>query len=167
VYFLSLLLEERGSGSLAAVASHVTEKLVRRHPHVFGEARVGDADEVVRRWDAIKRSEPGRGDSAFGPLPENLPALISARKLQRRAAAAGWDSPEPTEVIRRLEEGLARLAPQASPGGAAPNSRDERRREVGDFLFAAVALARALEVDPELALHEAGSRFRREVETET
>jgi MazG family protein len=161
VYFLSLLLEERGSGSLAAVARHCADKLVRRHPHVFGQAEVRDADEVLRRWDAIKRSEPGREEgSALGALPANLPALIAARKLQRRAAAAGWEVPEPDEVVRELGERLDRLAPDSARG----LSREDRRREMGELLFAAVALAGALDVDPELALHQEGVRFRVSVE---
>jgi MazG family protein len=165
VYFLSLLLEERGSGSLAAVARHCSEKLVRRHPHVFGAAHADDADEVVRRWDVIKRSEPGQDDSTLGRVPENLPALIGARKLQRRAAAAGWEAPELEAVVQGLEQGLGRLAAEALPDhGAAQRARDDRRRELGDFLFATVALARALDVDPELALHDAARRFRESTE---
>jgi MazG family protein len=161
VYFLSLLLEERGSGSLGAVADHCARKLIRRHPHVFGEAQVDDAGEVVRRWDAIKRSEPGGGEgSALGALPANLPALIAARKLQRRAAAAGWEVPEPDDVVRELGERLDRLGPEAARG----LSREDRRREGGELLFAAVTLAQALDVDPELALHQAGVRFRAGVE---
>src|SRR5882757_1072862 len=85
VYFLSLLLEERGAGDLAAVADRMTEKLIRRHPHVFGDVDIKTADGVVRNWDAIKRDESG---SIFGDLPENLPATLYARKIQRRAANA-------------------------------------------------------------------------------
>jgi uncharacterized protein YabN with tetrapyrrole methylase and pyrophosphatase domain len=89
VIFLSLLLEERGAGSLAQVAEHCRQKLIRRHPHVFGEAEVADASEVLRNWDAIKATEPGRERGVFGEVPENLPALLYARKVQRRAASAG------------------------------------------------------------------------------
>src|SRR5213080_2766920 len=80
VYFLSLLLEERGAGDLAAVADNTREKLIRRHPHVFGEVEVDSAEGVVQNWDAIKRTESG---SIFGDLPENLPSLLYARKVQR------------------------------------------------------------------------------------
>ena len=84
VQFLSLLLEERGASSLRDVAEQVTEKLIRRHPHVFGEAEVANAGEVLRNWDAIKREEPGREPGLFGEVPENLPGLLHARKVQRR-----------------------------------------------------------------------------------
>src|SRR5205823_8040435 len=78
VYFLSLLLEERGAGSLAEVAEHCTEKLIRRHPHVFGEAEASSAAEVLRNWDQIKTSEAGREPGMFGEVPENLPGLLYA-----------------------------------------------------------------------------------------
>src|SRR4051812_4517239 len=93
VYFLSLLLEERGAGDLATVAERMIEKLIRRHPHVFGEVEVHDAAGVVRNWDAIKRDEAG---SVFGDLPETLPATLYARKVQRRAANAGLEPALPS-----------------------------------------------------------------------
>src|SRR6186997_932849 len=86
VYFLALLLEERGAGSLAQVSEGTVQKLIRRHPHVFGEAEAQTAGEVLRNWDRIKREEEegnGAGEP-FGNVPENLPALLYARKLQRR-----------------------------------------------------------------------------------
>jgi MazG family protein len=87
VYFLSLLLEERGQGDLAAVAEHCRQKLIRRHPHVFGDAEAEDAATVLRNWDQIKRAEPGRGgEEVFHDVPENLPSTLYARKLMRRAA---------------------------------------------------------------------------------
>src|SRR6478735_10439644 len=94
VHFLSLLLEERGAGSLAEVAEHVRQKLIRRHPHVFGETEVESAGDVLRNWDAIKASEPGREQGIFGEVPENLPGPLYARKVQRRAKTAGIDVPE-------------------------------------------------------------------------
>jgi uncharacterized protein YabN with tetrapyrrole methylase and pyrophosphatase domain len=124
VYFLSLLLEERDAGSLADVADRCREKLIRRHPHVFGEASVDSAAGVVRQWDEIKR-EDERGGALFGPLPENLPALSYARKIQRQAGGERT----PFDIV-------------------------------GELFFQAVAAARALDVDPELALREAANRFK-------
>src|SRR5579871_4617063 len=83
VHFLALLLEERGAGDLARVAQHCAEKLIRRHPHVFGEAEAQTADQVLRNWDQIKRQESGREAGVFGEVPENLPSLLYARKVQR------------------------------------------------------------------------------------
>jgi uncharacterized protein YabN with tetrapyrrole methylase and pyrophosphatase domain len=88
VYFLSLLLEERGSGDLAAVAEHCRQKLIRRHPHVFGEREARTAADVVRNWDQIKR-EDERGGELFGHIPETLPATLYAKKVLKRAHSAG------------------------------------------------------------------------------
>ncbi len=140
VHFLSLLLEERGAGGLAQVAEHCRQKLIRRHPHVFGEVAVQGAGDVLRNWDAIKAGEPGREPGVFGEVPENLPALLYARKVQRRAATAGL---------------LAR-APDPDPD----HDRDRAFHEIGERLFALVDEARRLRVDPELALRAATQRFR-------
>src|SRR5205085_10816899 len=83
VHFLSLLLEERGAGDLAAVAEHCRAKLIRRHPHVFGDVQAEDAATVLRNWDALKREEAGREPGAFADVPETLPSPLDARKLPR------------------------------------------------------------------------------------
>jgi MazG family protein len=151
VHFLSLLLEERGAGDLAAVAEHCRRKLVRRHPHVFAEAEVADAGEVLRNWDAIKRTEPGREGGIFGEVPENLPGPLYARKVQRRAASRGFDLEHvPYDAV------AAELVELEAAAGDA----DAAFHEVGDLLFAAVNVARKLKVDPELALRGATGRFR-------
>jgi MazG family protein len=90
VYFLSLLLEERGRGSLAEVADHCREKLIRRHPHVFGDRAAETAGDVVRNWDQIKRHEEGAGE-VFGPIPDTLPSTLYAKKVLRRARNAGHE----------------------------------------------------------------------------
>ena len=149
VHFLSLLLEERGAGDLAAVAEHCRQKLIRRHPHVFGDAEAQSAGEVLQNWDAIKATEAGREPGIFGEVPENLPALLYARKVQRRAATAGLlertPDPDPADGAR------------AQRGGAG-------FEQVGEQLFAAVDEARRLRVDPELALRAAAQRFRDRLE---
>ena len=176
VHFLALLLEERGAGSLDAVAEHVTEKLVRRHPHIFGEVEASqrgqDAPEppqieglddprgissrvVLRNWDAIKATEPGREPGIFGEVPENLPGPLYARKVQRRAATSGFDFDHvPYEAVEGELEELRDAA----------GDRDAAFHEVGDVLFAAVNVARKLKVDPELALRAAADRFRGRVD---
>jgi uncharacterized protein YabN with tetrapyrrole methylase and pyrophosphatase domain len=89
VYFLALLLEERGQGDLARVADHVREKLIRRHPHVFGSVDADTADDVRRNWDQIKRDDE-RGGAIFGDIPENLPSTLYAKKVLKRAENAGF-----------------------------------------------------------------------------
>src|SRR4051794_40676991 len=154
VHFLSLLLEERGAGTLADVAEHCRQKLIRRHPHVFGDTEVANAGEVLKNWDAIKQTEEGREPGIFGDVPENLPGPLLARKVQRRAASTGFDFDHvPYDgVIGELEE------------LEAAQTREEQFHELGDVLFAAVNVARKLKVDPELALRAASDRFRGRVE---
>jgi uncharacterized protein YabN with tetrapyrrole methylase and pyrophosphatase domain len=140
VHFLSLLLEERGAGDMADVAEHCRQKLIRRHPHVFGSAEAETAGEVLQNWDQIKRGEPGREAGIFGEVPENLPGPLYARKVIRRARTAGIE-PDTGD--------LHALVDDASDFDS-----------VGDLLFAVVERARALKVDPELALRAAADRFR-------
>jgi XTP/dITP diphosphohydrolase/tetrapyrrole methylase family protein/MazG family protein/ATP diphosphatase len=155
VHFLALLLEERGAGSLADVAEHCRQKLIRRHPHVFGEVEASTAGEVLRNWDAIKRSEAGREPGLFGDVPETLPGPLHARKLQRRAASSGFDFDHvPFDAVRAELDELESASCERA-----------RFHEVGDVLFAAVNVARKLRVDPELALRAASERFRARVES--
>src|SRR3984957_2077603 len=108
VHFLALLLEERGAGSLPEVAEHVTQKLIRRHPHVFGEVQAETAQEVLQNWDTIKRDEPDREPGLFGEVPENLPSLLHARKVQRRAASPRVVFPGVEGAFESAREELAR-----------------------------------------------------------
>jgi MazG family protein len=156
VHFLALLLEERGAGDLAQVARHCTEKLIRRHPHVFGEASAETAGEVLRNWDRIKQQEPGRERGLFAEVPENLPAPLYARKVQRRAASSGFDFEGVEPVLESVRVELDELERADDP--------DERFQELGDVLFAIVNVARKLRVDPELALRASADRFRSRVE---
>lgn len=162
VHFLSLLLEERGAGDLADVAEHCRQKLIRRHPHVFSDVEVADAGEVLRNWDEIKKGEEGREQGIFAEVPENLPSLLHARKVQRRAATSGFDFPGVEGPLQSVRDELEELEQVAAAEGDA--GCDARFHELGDVLFAAVNVARKLKVDPELALRAASERFRGRVE---
>jgi uncharacterized protein YabN with tetrapyrrole methylase and pyrophosphatase domain len=143
VYFLSLLLEERGEGDLAAVAESCAAKLIRRHPHVYGDRELETAGEVLTQWEEIKREVEGTGErEPLEGLPENLPALLYARK-----------------VLRRLDPGES--SGGGKPGGptADPEERGEAERLVGELLLEAVKVSRRLGVDPELALRQATRRL--------
>jgi MazG family protein len=155
VHFLSLLLEERGAGDLATVAREVTEKLIRRHPHVFGDVQAETSVEVRRNWDEIKRGEPGREPGVFGEVPQNLPGPLYARKVQRRAASSGFDFPGVEGPLQSVRDEIDELQNA--------RTRDEQFHELGDVLFAVVSVARKLAVDPELALRAAADRFRARV----
>jgi uncharacterized protein YabN with tetrapyrrole methylase and pyrophosphatase domain len=143
VFFLSLLLEERGEGDLAAVAESCAAKLIRRHPHVYGDRDVETAGQVLAQWEEIKREVEGRGGGEpLEGLPENLPALLYARKVLRRVDPEGSSGGD-------------------KPGGPAadPEERAEAERLVGELLLEAVAVSRRLGVDPELALRQATRRL--------
>jgi MazG family protein len=166
VYFLALLLEEREAGDLETVARGAHAKLVRRHPHVFGDAEADSPGRVRQRWEAIKTEQEGR-EGVFHDVPESLPALMHARKVQRRAAAAGYDWPDLDGPVAKLEEELAELvaAVEAAPPVTPESEPDEAVfAELGDLLFTAVNVARRLNVDPELALRATTRRFVERVE---
>ncbi|HET6830884.1 MAG TPA: MazG family protein [Solirubrobacterales bacterium] len=166
VHFLALLLEERGQGSLAAVAAGTREKLIRRHPHVFGEVEVGGSDDVRSNWDRIKREQEGRGaEGPFADVPENLPGPLYARKLQRRAAAAGRDGPAADAAdalarVRAAAEALGDRPVSADPEHRTGAERDAAEKAIGRLLLAAVDLARIARVDPELSLRRAADGLR-------
>jgi MazG family protein len=155
VYFLSLLLEERDKGDLAAVAEHCRQKLIRRHPHVFGDTEADDAATVLRNWDEIKRAEPGRGgDEIFHDVPENLPSTLYARKLLRRAASGSdFEHSDADTLLHRLKERMGAL-----------DATEDSFTAIGDVLFDCVALSRGAGVDPELALRAAADRFKEQIE---
>ena len=161
VYFLSLLLEERGAGDLESVTRAVHEKLVRRHPHVFGDAEARTPARVRERWEEIKAEQEGR-EGIFHHVPDSLPALLHARKVQRRAAARGYDFPDLAGPLEKLREELDELEVAVGDAGA-PEPETEPSpgvmHEVGDLLFTVVNLARRLNVDPELALRGTTRRF--------
>jgi MazG family protein len=167
-YFLALLLEERGGGDLASVARRIHDKLVARHPHVFqspGELR--SPGEVKQRWEDLKREQEGGRDEIFHHVPENLPALLYARKLQRRAAAIEFEYPDAAGALSDLDDEVRELKEAlAEVGEPAPEAEPHARvfEELGDVLFAAVNVARHLNVDPELALRTMAKRFADRVE---
>jgi XTP/dITP diphosphohydrolase/tetrapyrrole methylase family protein/MazG family protein/ATP diphosphatase len=162
---LALLLEERGAGDLAEVARRIHEKLVRRHPHVFGAApEPGSAGEVKARWEDLKAEQEGR-QGVFHDVPENLPGLLYARKVQRRAAARGFDFDHAVHALVDVDNELEELRQEVRP--VAPETEPDPRveAELGDLLFACVNVARHANVDPELALRGASRRFVDRVET--
>jgi len=164
-YFLALLLSERGAGDLEAAARGVHAKLVARHPHVFGDGEARTAARVRERWEELKRENEGR-EGVFHDVPENLPALLYARKVQQRARSVGFEYPDLAGAVADLDDELRELReelPETDP----PLEREPERAvasELGDVLFALVNVARRLNVDPELELRAAAKRFRARVD---
>jgi MazG family protein len=167
VYFLALLLEERGSGDLMQAARLIHEKLVRRHPHVFGEVEAATAGRVRSNWETIKREQEGRS-GIFHDVPESLPSLLYARKVQRRAAAIDFEYPDVQGALADLDDEVRELKEAIDAAGGEPPAETEADQhvfeELGDILFAAVNVARRVNVDPELALRAMSQRFRDRVE---
>jgi tetrapyrrole methylase family protein / MazG family protein len=145
---------EHDEFALEDVFASISSKLIRRHPHVFGDWVVGGSDDVLRNWDQIKRSErasSGESTSLLASVPKALPALSRAHAVQRRAARAGFDWARADGAFAKVTEELDELR--------AAETEDRRAAELGDLLLAAVAVARRLDLDPEEALREATDRF--------
>ncbi|MEY4174954.1 MAG: hypothetical protein RI900_2119, partial [Actinomycetota bacterium] len=154
IEFHATIAEQEGRFTMADVARGVHDKLVRRHPHVFGDVQADDAETVVANWDAIKRAEKGR-TSVFDGVPTAQPSLSYAYALQRKAAKAGFDWPD-------VDGALPKIAEEAEEVRDAARSGDEQQvhLELGDLLFAVVNVARHLGVEPEAALRAAAQKFR-------
>jgi MazG family protein len=131
----------------------VSEKLIRRHPHVFGDDQCADSDAVLKRWDEIKRAEKGdQPRSALDGVPSGFAALMRAEKVQKKAAKVGFDWSEIAPVVAKVREELAEVEQAGS-------DRAKLEEEIGDLLFATVNLARKLKVDAEVALQAATNKF--------
>jgi MazG family protein len=166
VYFLSLLLAEKGNGDLESVARGIEAKLIRRHPHVFGDTHSPNAGAVRRRWEEIKTTDEGR-EGIFHHVAEALPALLLARKVQQRAAAVGYDWPDASGPLAKVREEVDELAAEVGRSGEpAPELPPDPAvvDEIGDLLFTVVNVARRLNVDPELALRQTTAKFVSRVE---
>jgi tetrapyrrole methylase family protein/MazG family protein len=158
IEFHATIAEQQGRFTIADVARGVHDKLVRRHPHVFGDLVVDGVDTVLRNWDEIKRAEKGRSgvsDGVFDGIPGSFPSLSYAHAVQKKAAKVGFDWPD-------VHGALAKIAEEAAELGEATSTAepDAVREEVGDLLFAVVNVARHLHVEPESALRAAAQKFR-------
>lgn len=161
--FHAEIASQRGDYDFDTIATAIGDKLIRRHPHVFGDAEVDDADHVLRQWDQIKQAEKGGRTSVSEKLSpyvkkanDGLPALMAATKIQKRVAKVGFDWPEgdPAPVLGKIREETDEVAEALETGDA-----DRVAEEIGDLLFAVVNLARRERLDAELLLHHANVKF--------
>lgn len=150
------IARENGHFDMADVCRTIREKLIRRHPHVFGEVEVSGVDDVLHNWEEIKSAEPGYEDreSVLDGVPNSLPALIRATEISKRASKIGFEWPDISGVLDKLREESDELS-AAIEGG----DKDETRHEIGDLLFVIVNIARFLDIDPEESLREMLKRF--------
>jgi len=163
VVYHSRMAEEAGDFAFADVAEAISDKMIRRHPHVFGAEEVKDAEGQTVRWETIKAAEraaKGQGQpekaGALHGIPVGMPALTRAAKLTRRAARVGFDWPSTAEVLDKLREEVAELEAEIAAGDV-----EKARAELGDLMFVCANLARKLEVEPEAALRGANAKFER------
>jgi MazG family protein len=154
--FHAQIAAEEGRFDFDAVARSISEKLIRRHPHVFGADRCADSAEVLVKWDDIKRAEKGGAAtaSALDGISGGLPALMRAEKVQKKAARIGFDWDAAAPVVAKIREELAEVEAEL-PGGSSTKIEEE----IGDLLFSVVNLARKLNVDGETALQRATDKF--------
>lgn len=139
------------------VIRDVTEKMISRHPHVFGDVQASSAADVDKIWDAKKQEEKGSTNkSAIDGVTKGLPALLRAEKLQKKAAKVGFEWPGPAQVLDKLEEELAEMREALKNG-----SLEEKTDELGDLLFVLANLGRMLSINPETALRECNNKFER------
>ncbi len=164
VVFHAQMAREAGSFDFEAVAAAIAEKMIRRHPHVFGDVSIKTADAQTVAWEDHKEGErrakasaEGRAASVLDGVAAGLPALMRAIKLQRRAARVGFDWPSATEVFVKIDEELIEIKAEIDNAGPPERVQDE----IGDLLFAVVNLARHLNVDPEASLRHANAKFER------
>ena len=155
VVFHSELAEEAGRFTLDDVARGISEKLVRRHPHVFGASNAATTDAVLQQWDEIKRAEKGDGEKSYlHNVGKGLPALLRAIKLQKKAAKIGFDWPDESGVMAKIHEELLEL--QEALAGNDPAAVAE---EMGDLIFSLVNLARFQKLDPEILMASTNAKF--------
>lgn len=159
VVFISCMAEERGDFTVCDVLDAITTKMIRRHPHVFGDIIVRDSEEVLKNWEQIKiseRKDREEDHSLMAGIPRGMPALLRAYRIQERAAKAGFDWPkgDVSPVLGKVEEETAELTDAVKSGDKAHIAE-----ELGDLIFAAVNLSRHLGIDPEINLHKACEKF--------
>jgi len=154
IEFHATIAEQEGRFTIADVTAGIHDKLVRRHPHVFGDVAVEDSTEVLANWDDIKKAEKGR-TSIFEGIPRSMPSLSYGAKVGKKASKVGFDWPDVDGALAKIDEEADELRSAIEADDPANTSE-----ELGDLLFAIVNVARHLDIDPELALRAACDKFR-------
>ena len=175
IVFFSQMASEQGHFTIEDVIEHIHTKMVRRHPHVFGDAKAATASDVVRNWEALKAEEkkqrlaergtsPEPQASLLSGVPDKIPSLIEAYQISSRVSHAGFDWPSFQDLLDKLQEEIAELQAEIAQKPDKPKDSEAHSRiesEVGDLLFTAVNVARFLRVEPESALRRTNQKFRR------
>ncbi len=153
---ISRIKEEEGSFTFSEVIDEVSEKLVRRHPHVFGEDKINDADEVKKKWEEIKKNVEKKDKSLLDGISKNMPPLERAYRFQKKASGAGFDWIDTESVWNKVYEELEEFRDESIN-----SDQDRMEEEFGDFLFSIVNIGRFMKIDPAIALHRTNEKFLR------
>jgi MazG family protein len=156
IVFQAKIAEEKGDFNIQDILSHINQKLIRRHPHIFKSTKVKDAEDVEHNWEKIKKEEKSHKDrnSILEGLPKSLPSLIKAERLQSKAASVGFDWDNVEDAVEKLEEEIREFKEEYYK-----NDHEKIAEELGDILFAITNIARKLNIDPEFALNESIKKF--------
>lgn len=167
IVFMARVGRENGWFDLDDVCDGISEKMIRRHPHVFGDRKVEDADEVIRNWEEIKSEERKHEESSsvLNGVPAALPGLLKAFRMTEKAAAVGFDWRKPGDVMIKMREEMDELEHELDGDDDGGSPSDRAREEMGDVLFVMANLARHLGVEPETALQRTNTTFKRRFES--
>ncbi len=151
IILYSIIGKEKNFFGIEEVIENLIEKLIRRHPHIFGDKKIISEEDIIKQWEAIKKSE---NKSTFGGVPKNLPSLIKAKRVQEKASARGFDWELKSESWEKVEEEIEELKIEEER-----NDQEKIKDEFGDILFALVNYSRFLKIDPEEALEKSNKKF--------
>ena len=152
IVFYSKIASEQKAFDMADVAHQISEKLIHRHPHIYGETHVEDADQVVKNWESIKLNEGKK--SVLEGVPKSLPALVKAYRIQEKVSGVGFDWNQASEVLEKVKEELEELSKEVKD-----QDKEQMEAEFGDVLFSIINYARFLEINPENALERTNRKF--------
>jgi len=158
IVFYARIGDEKGAFDIAKVIAQLNEKLIRRHPHIYGDTTVEDEEEVKQNWEKIKLKEKGN-NSVLGGVPKSLPALIKAMRIQEKARGVGFDWEEKHKVWEKVEEELAEFRENFDATGEQPVDVEEATKEFGDLMFSLINYSRFIGVNPEDALERTNRKF--------
>jgi len=152
IVFYSKIASEQNAFDMADVAHQISEKLIHRHPHIYGETHVEDADQVIKNWESIKLKEGKK--SVLEGVPKSLPALVKAYRIQEKVSGVGFDWNQASEVLEKVKEELEELSKEVKD-----QDKEQMEAEFGDVLFSIINYARFLEINPENALERTNRKF--------
>lgn len=162
ILFYAKIAEEKKSFNIADVCNHLSDKMIHRHPHIFGSAEANSSDEVIRNWQILKLQE-GKGKTILGGVPDSLPSLIKAFRIQDKARSAGFDWENPDDVWNKVKEEVSEVQEEITNQATLLDTIDEVKahleEEFGDLMFSIINAARLYKINPDNALERTNQKF--------